>query len=279
MMIRCWGCRGSLPVSGPEYLRYGGDTTCLELRTAEGELVVVDAGSGIRALGNSALKEGLKRFHIIFSHAHLDHVMGFPFFKPAYRPQTELIFYGCPFAHKSIKSMIDLTMSPPTFPVRFEEMAAKKEFRGDCLAPFAIGSLRVQPILLSHPNQGIGYKFTEGGSSFVFLTDNEFGFPHPGGLQFEAYRDFCAGADLLVHDAEFTPEEYRLTRSWGHTPYPEAVRLALAAGVKRLGLTHHNQDRSDDGMDALLADARRIIQEAGSGMECFALRTGWEIRL
>ena len=129
-------------------------------------------------------------------------------------------------------------MSPPTFPVRFRDLVARIHYEDACPVDFAIGSTTIEPIRLSHPNSGSGYKFCENGRSFVFLTDNELGFIHPGGLEFDAYLDFCRGADLLIHDAEYTPDEYRTAREWGHSSYTDAVDLALAAGVRRLGLFH-----------------------------------------
>jgi ribonuclease BN (tRNA processing enzyme) len=137
----------------------------------------------------------------------------------------------------------------------------------------------IEPVMLSHPDKGFGYKFTEDGKSFVFLTDNELAYKHEGGLDFTDYVAFAEGADLLVHDAEYTEAEYEMTRTWGHTVYKDALRLALEAGVKSFGLYHHNQERSDDGVDALVDDCKSIIAEKGSGLECFAMYEGQEIKL
>ncbi|MFA5138673.1 MAG: MBL fold metallo-hydrolase [Elusimicrobiota bacterium] len=274
MLIRCWGARGSIPVSGEQYLKYGGDTTCLEIRTRSGELVIVDAGSGIRALGKEVHKEGVRSLHLIFTHAHLDHVMGFPFFRPIYSKTTRIELYGCPFAQGSVESMLARTMSPPSFPVRFEDVSALLCPHKDCTQRFTVGSMDISPVLLSHPNQGIGYKFAENGRSFVFLTDNELTHAHPGGLKYEDYLAFAEGADLLIHDSEFTAEEYKTTKTWGHSVYTDALRLALEAGVESFGLFHHNQDRSDAALDAMVRDCRRIISERGSKMGCSAVAVG-----
>ena len=137
----------------------------------------------------------------------------------------------------------------------------------------------ITPIALSHPNQGTGYKFEEDGKCFVFLTDNELGFRHEGGLDFQDYLNFSKGADLLIHDAEYTEEEYKKTRSWGHSVYKDALKLALEAGVKKLGLFHHNQERFDTAVEAMVDECHKEIARRGATMECFALRQGTELAL
>ena len=280
MIVRFYGARGSIPVSGKEYLKYGGNTTCLEIRTKDDEIIIIDAGSGIRTLGHRLISENRFQYTMIFTHAHWDHIMGFPFFQPIYSTKTRITMYGCPFAQASVKQMISKIMSPPNFPVRFEDIRADIVYHEACEEPFAIKSMSIAPIPLSHPNQGVGYRFTEDGKSFVFLTDNELTFKHPGGADFQDYRDFSAGADLLVHDAEFTDEEYnKRTKTWGHSVYRDALRLALEARVRKFGLFHHNQERSDEGIDEIVADCRKIAAGSNKNLECFAVHQGMEIEL
>lgn len=271
MRIKCWGSRGSIPVSGAEYFKYGGDTTCMEIQAISGETIIVDAGTGIRRLGNLLMKENRLTSHFIFTHAHWDHLIGFPFFKPLYDSDARLHMHRCPFQKSFLEAMLSKVMMPPNFPVRYADIRAGIEYEKACPADFQIGSVSVTPIPLSHPNNGSGYQFIEDGRKFVFLTDNELGFTHPGGLPFDAYRDFCRGADLLIHDAEYTPEEYRTTIEWGHSVYTDVLNLAVQAGVKRLGLFHINQERTDAQMDAIVDDCNRRIQEMGSSMTCFAV--------
>ena len=277
MLIRCWGARGSIPVSGEQYLRYGGDTPCIEVRTADDDIVIIDAGSGIRRLGNRLLAEDRRDFTIIFTHAHWDHIMGFPFFKPIYRRGTRISLFGCPFAQDSVKKIISSIMSPPNFPVNFEDITAEIRYQESCRLSFEIGPLTITPIPLSHPNQGMGYRFEEEGKSFVFLTDNELTCIHPGGMAYEDYRDFARGADLLIHDAEYRPEEYSRTRTWGHSVYTDALRLALDAEVARLGLFHHNQERTDQDLEEMVEDCRRAA--AGRQLSCFAMHQDMEIMI
>jgi phosphoribosyl 1,2-cyclic phosphodiesterase len=279
MIIRCWGARGSIPVSGEEYLRHGGDTTCLEIRTRNDEIIVVDAGSGIRRLGNRLLAEKRNHYNMVFTHAHWDHLMGFPFFKPIYMEGTSISLFGCPFAQTSVKQMIARIMVSPNFPVNFEDIKTTINYHESCDTLFALNSINVTPIPLSHPNQGVGYKFSENGKNFVFLTDNELNYKHPGGLDYDDYVAFSHHADLLIHDAEYLAEEYQRTKTWGHSVYKHALQLAIDAKVKKLGLFHHNQERSDAAVDGMVEDCRKIINEQRLSLECFAVHQDMEIAL
>ena len=279
MFIRSWGARGSIPVSGQEYVRYGGDTTCLEIRTENDEVIVVDAGSGIRRLGNRLIGERRSRFTLIFTHSHWDHILGFPFFKPIYREETKIDLYGCPFAQGNMQKLLGQAMSPPHFPVPFRVIAAKIDYQGVCSEGLHVDSVSITSIPLSHPNLGMGYKFTENGRSFVFLTDNELSMVHRGGKTFEDYVRFSSGADLLIHDAEYTDKDYEMTRSWGHSTYKDALELALKADVKRFGLFHHNQDRSDDQIDDIVRQCRRIAKSRGAAIDIFGVTQVQEFSL
>ncbi len=279
MVITCWGSRGSIAVSGAEYLKYGGDTTCIEIRSKNNDLIIVDAGTGIRKLGIKLLKAKEKNINLIFTHAHWDHLFGFPFFKPIYFSGVKINLYGCPFAQNSIKEMISKSMSAPNFPVNLNDLKAEIEYFGACTGPFEIGPIQVIPILLSHPNMGIGYKFIEDDKTFVFLTDNELTYPHPGGLEYNDYLEVTKNADLLIHDAEYTQNEYKITKGWGHTVYNDALNFALEANVKRFGLFHHNQERTDEALDKIVEDCENIIKSKNSNLKCFAVAAGMNIDL
>lgn len=271
MYIKCWGSRGSIPVSGRQFERYGGDTTCLEIRTGDGEVVIVDAGTGIRRLGRQLLGEDLHACHIIFTHAHWDHLLGFPFFEPIYRKDWGIRVYKCPEDGRYAGKMLNTVMSHPNFPVRFEDLPSRVTFEEGCPEDFRIGTMTVRSIALSHPNGGRGYRFEEDGKSFVFLTDNELDFIHPGGLPLEAYTKFAEGADLLIHDGEYTPEEYGNRKGWGHSRYTDALELAMAAKVPKLGLFHTSAERSDDAMDVIVEKSRRLLADRGSSLSCVAV--------
>ena len=271
MVIKCWGSRGSIPVSGKSYLKYGGDTTCIEIRANSDDIIIVDAGTGIRRLGNLLIKEKKRKFHFIFTHAHWDHVMGFPYFKPLYSKHSEFRMHRCPFHSKFVETILSKVMAPPNFPVKYTDIRAQMHYEVSCPTEFEIGSVKIVPIPLSHPNSGSGYKFIEDGKSFVFLTDNELGYIHTGGRPYQDYMEFSSGADLLVHDCEYTPSEYKTFVEWGHSAYTEVLKLAFEADVKTLGLFHLNQDRTDKDMDAMVKACRKTISDKGSDLECFGV--------
>lgn len=280
MLIRCWGSRGSIPVSGESYLKYGGDTTCLEIRAQSGDIIVIDAGTGIRRYGNQAASQGGKpEYHLLFTHAHWDHVMGFPFFKPLFSDRTRIHLHSCSFNEHFVKRILPKVMAEPYFPVKFAEIKARISYVPVCRHEFQIGSIRIYPIAISHPNGGCGYKFVEDDKSLVFLTDNELGCAHPGGLGFPDYIEAVSGADVLIHDAEYTPEEYRRFKGWGHSDYTDALKLAREAGCKKLGLFHLHQDRTDLRMDQLVADCRQIAAGGGQQIECFGIGSDWQTTL
>jgi ribonuclease BN (tRNA processing enzyme) len=279
VIIRCYGARGSIPVSGKQYLKYGGDTTCLEIRSKNDEIIIVDAGSGIRRLGNKLLGEQRYEYNIIFTHSHMDHILGFPFLKPIYNEKAIINLMGCPATQGDISKLLSRAMSAPFFPVQFEQLRAKINYTADCPICFSIDSIEIFPINLSHPNVGMGYKFMEDEKTFVFLTDNELGYRHRNGMTFDEYADFAKDADLLIHDAEYTPEQYKSVKTWGHSNYFDALNLALTARVKRFGLFHHNQDRSDADQDLIVKECRDIIKSKNRDMECFALTQTTELTL
>ncbi len=279
MIIRCWGARGSIPTSGNHYLRYGGNTTCLEIRNSGNDVLLVDAGSGIREAGNALLAEGYRDFTLLLTHAHWDHIMGFPFFKPLYNLKTNIAVWGCDFAQHSIQDMLARVMSAPYFPINYDDVHADVVYADSCGGVYTLGDIRITQIALSHPNQGMGYKFSEYGKNFVFLTDNELGYRHEGGMAREDYVEFCRGADVLFHDAEYRNEEYSRRHGWGHSTIEQAVDLALDAGVGKLGLFHHNQDHLDDEIDDMVFQCRQIIRDRGSKLECFAVYQMMELAL
>ena len=187
--------------------------------------------------------------------------------------------HGCPFHSKFVGTILSKVMAPPNFPVKYSDITAQMSYPDACPTKFEIGSVSVVPIALSHPNGGSGYKFIEDGKTFVFLTDNELGYIHPGGLSFEDYLNFSSGADLLIHDAEYTPEEYKTFIDWGHSVYTDALDLAQQAAVKKLGLFHLNQERTDKEMDEIVKDCRKRIAAKGSNLTCVGVAEDMEFEL
>lgn len=285
MKVTIWGCRGSIASPGPDTLRYGGDTTCIELNTEEGRNIIIDAGSGIRRLGNKLIKDkSTSEIVLLMTHAHWDHMAGFPFFKPAYSPEFTIYLCGGNTAQNSILEYLKHQMSPPYFPVEFSVM--KADFRIGCSCdkqicagnlPDTGNSLICRSIPLNHPNGGYGFKFTENGRTFVFLTDNEIRYHHEGGLSREDYIEFSRNADLLIHDAQYIESEYKWSKSWGHSTVQDAVDLAIESGARRLGLFHHDPDRKDNEIDHFVDRCREYIHRKKSLLECFACADGMEL--
>lgn len=251
----------------------------MEVRAGSGEIIIIDAGSGIRALGNKLAKEKVKKFDMLFTHAHWDHILGFPFFHLAYQKGVDITIRGCSFSMASYREILRGLMAPPYFPVGVEAFRAKMRFVNINQRSFHIGSLKIRPIFISHPNGGLGFRFEEDDKSLVFLTDNELDFLHDMGLEFDAYVDFCRDADVLIHDAEYTSGDYKYYQQFGHSQYEDAVNLAIKSKAKRLGLFHLNRERTDDKVDRIVADAHRIIAESKVKVECFAVGNKFEMKL
>jgi len=284
MKITIWGCRGSITSPGPTTLRYGGNSTCVEIRTKTGQIIIIDAGSGIRNLGKALAQEkNNTQLRFFITHSHWDHLIGFPFFKPAYINTFTLTFCSGAHAQDSLKKYFTHQMAAPFFPVDFNLLKAKFDFH--CQRPnmepghCKLDGFEVHPISLNHPNGGYGYKFIEQGKIFVFLTDNELGFRHHGGLTPKQYAEFCCEADLLLHDAQFTEEEYQTTRGWGHSTFGDALDLAYEAGVKSIGFFHHDPDRTDEDLAHQVELCREEIERKNGRIECFAAAEGMEIEL
>ncbi len=279
MKIHCWGSRGSVAVSGKEYIKYGGDTTCIEIAGSDGELIILDAGTGIRGLGVRLEQEHTSSINLLITHAHWDHLSGFPFFAPIYDKKTHITVYGPQPTQVSLKKIISKTMSAPYFPIDFKDIEADITFPRMNGSDYSIGSVLVKTIPLRHPSEGVGYSLAQGGKRFVFLTDNELGDNYSNGLKYKDYVKFASHADLLFHDAEYKREEYKKTKGWGHSAYLDAVKLGLDAEVKALGLFHHNQERTDSEINSIVKECKEVIAQKGSKMRCFAVAKGYEVTL
>ena len=286
MRLRLWGTRGSCPSPGPATVRYGGNTTCVEVRGDDGHLVILDAGTGIRELGRSLVDGSNGRpisGDVFFSHAHWDHIQGLPFFTPAFQSGNHFRLFGAPTLLRGLEVVLRQQMSPVVFPVAFDDLHARMEFRELTGHRLSENGLDVRAISVRHPGGALGFRVSPSGESgrcVVFIPDNEldqFGDHAPGAPTREELIQFAGGARVLIHDAMYTGAEYMDHRGWGHSSYRDAVDFAIAAEVQTLMLFHHEPDRSDDALETQLELAREMVRERNGSVEVVAAAEGMEI--
>jgi len=271
MKVRFYGVRGSLPVCGRDFERYGGNTTCIKvLRERVNRIAIMDAGTGIRNLGKEIINEGVSQniINILFSHFHWDHIQGLPFFAPAYNSNQKIgiLAMGRRGKIKNLKEIFSMQMQKEYFPVNLETMGAQFEFLtyGDKETLFgAVISTAAQHHL--QDGGSYGFRIEDDDVSLVICTDIE----HINGID-QNIVNLAKGADLLIHDGQYTAEEYKKFKGWGHSSWEQAVEVAIQAKVKRLIITHHDPDHNDDFLDALEKDCQAILPNsifAKEGME------------
>ena len=268
--VRFWGVRGSIACSGPETARYGGNTSSLEVRCG-GRLLLFDAGSGIRYLGNRLAAQAPLDADLYFTHTHFDHVCGLPFFRPLFQPQNRFrVWAGHLGGRMTLKNVLCEFMMSPLFPVPPEVFRADASYRdfaaGDVLQAGEV-VLRTAP--LNHPDGATGYRAEYGGRALCYITDTE----HVPGVMDRNVLELIGGADLVIYDCTYTDEEYARGTyvGWGHSTWQEAVRLCRAAGAKRLAVFHHDPERSDDALDRIAADVAREMPGAVVAQEGMVL--------
>jgi phosphoribosyl 1,2-cyclic phosphodiesterase len=281
MKITFWGTRGSIASPGPDTVVYGGNTTCVEVTLASGRIVVIDAGTGMRTLGDAILKRnGPKTINLLMTHVHWDHLMGFPFFGPLYDPNTHVVVDGCRRGFESLKRIFTTNYVDGVWPVRFADLKARIEPNQHLLTGrLDLGETLVEAHQLQHPQGGMGFKFSENSGTFVFLTDNELLEHGWSGTSAKDFVHFCKDADLLVHDCQYLPEEMPMRRGWGHSDLDSVARLALEAGVKNLLLFHHDPWRTDQVIAEMVARAEEILHKEHSSITVDAAREGTTVTL
>jgi phosphoribosyl 1,2-cyclic phosphodiesterase len=302
MKVKIWGTRGSIPSPGPHTVKYGGNTICLEFRfEPDNRLIILDAGSGIRHLGmelmQTEIPKGPLKLDLFFSHTHWDHILGFPFFIPIYVPTTELNIYGpVTFEDDPLEKVVSGQMQYRYFPITTAELSAKLKYFHLKETEKDLGDgIHLKTKYLNHPLTCLGYRFTQGNKTIVTLFDHE---PYHNLFAAQAEEvdedvlaegeqisqeqnqkiiDFMRGADLVLHDAQYTEEEYVNGRQgWGHSSFESAINSAAKAGVKHLVLLHHDPERSDQEIDELQDKYRRLIAKKSSMKVSFA-REGMEL--
>jgi len=287
MRICFWGTRGSIAKPGSTTLRYGGNTSCIEVRSADGTLMVLDSGTGIHGLGLALMASGQKplKGHLLLTHTHWDHIQGMPFFAPLFVPGNEWDIYAPRGLGDNLKDTLKGQMEYTYFPVSIDQLGATIRYHELLAGELPVGGIRVVAQYLNHPALTLGYRLEADGVTVVYSSDHEpharsgavhaegdaGAAPHEGD---EQHADFVRGADLLIHDTQYTAAEYSTKIGWGHSPVEYAIDLAISAGVKRLALYHHDPLRTDAALDQIVASGRQRIADAGSKLELFAAAEG-----
>jgi len=292
--IRFWGTRGSLAKPGPATVRYGGNTSCVEVTARDGTLIVLDCGTGAHELGQhlAASREPPICGHLLITHTHWDHIQGFPFFTPLFVPGNEWDVYAPQGVGQRLEDTLAGQMEYSYFPVGLRQLGATIRYHELVEGAFDVGEVRVTARYMNHPGLAMGYRLEAGGVALVYATDHEPHSPHqpdaPGRAGAPAppvhredreHIEFLAGADLVIHDAQYELLEYPTKRTWGHSPAELAVDWALAGGVKRLALFHHDPLRSDEAVDRIVESCRRRAAASGRGLDVFGAAEGQVIEL
>jgi len=296
MKARFWGTRGSIPTPGPETVRYGGNTPCVEVRLPDRNLVILDAGTGIRNLGDALMASGESvKAYLAITHPHWDHIQGLPFFKPVFISGNEFTILGAQSRHLTLRQMIADQMDKVYFPVQLSELKARINFMPLKEGSIEVFGAKLTSCYVNHPSFAFGYRLDVAGKSLVYISDNE---PFDRELarslknvdkmivdRYNKYRgnpnqrifDFARNATVLIHDATYTPEEYVNHVGWGHSHYLFTLEVAAEAGVKKLVLFHHSPTHSDEKIDEILFKCRKEIRHRNYRFECVAASEGMEL--
>ncbi|HEU4865772.1 MAG TPA: MBL fold metallo-hydrolase [Actinomycetota bacterium] len=266
MQLKIWGCRGSVPSPGPTTVVCGGNTSCVELSLDDGTVLVLDAGTGIRDLGDDLVERGVRRIHLLLTHLHLDHVEGLRFFAPLFDPKVTIDVWGPPSTIGSLEDSIARTFSPPLFPIDLGVVPAQVAFHDAPRQPWKVESALVRAALVVHPGPTLGYRIEADGSSVAYLPDHE---PALTGIE-ERPSDWISGAaiaegaDVLLHDAQYFEDEYAERIGWGHSSVSDTIAYAKALRVGRLVLFHHEPHHSDDVLSGLEELAQDLLPQDGA---------------
>lgn len=298
MRLKFWGTRGSISTPGKQTVKYGGNTPCIELRLSNDNLIILDAGTGIRNLGEALIEKGESiKANILISHPHWDHIQGFPFFKPAFISGNELTVIGGEIERLTLQKIVSDQMNKVYFPIQLNELKAKINFRKVGEEEFDIYNASVRTIFLNHPTFAIGYRITHNGKSLVYISDNEpfdrrvaqsirnvdkiivEKFLHSAEDPNQRIFDFVQDADVLIHDATYTPEEYVDRVGWGHSHYLFTLKVAAEGQVKKLVLFHHDPAHSDEKIDDILNKCRKEINNRKYSFDCIAAIEGMELEI
>lgn len=262
MRLKIWGCRGSVATPGPETVRYGGNTPCIEVGLDDDTVLVLDAGTGIRRLGAELEERGARRIHLCLTHLHLDHLEGLRFFAPLWDSEVSLEIWGPPSPLLSLQERIARSFSPPLFPIDLRDVPAAVSFHDVPKEPWSIDGASLIADLVVHPGPTIGYRIETPQGSIAYIPDHEPALAGPIGstpADWISGSSLAAGVDALLHDAQYFEEEYTERIGWGHSSVADAVAFSRAVGAKRLLLFHHEPNHTDDELERLEAHAQALV--------------------
>lgn len=261
MRVRIWGCRGSVAAPGADTVKYGGNTSCVEVRLASGHVLVLDAGTGLRPLGVAMQPDLPAELHILLTHLHLDHLQGLGFFRPLFAPGLNIKIWGPTSPVQGLEERIARYLSPPLFPVHLDDVAANISFHDAPEHAVTIGSATIRAAKVTHQGPTVAYRIEEAGRVFVYLPDHE---PSMGNdlrtvaPEWMSGYDIARDADVLLHDAQYRDHEYGAHVGWGHSSITATMGFAAQARVERVVLFHHDPYHNDDDLEALLTEARAL---------------------
>ena len=269
MKIKLLGTRGSIPTPGKHTVKYGGNTTCIDLTLKSGEKIIVDAGSGMRVLSEEILSKKINHINLFLTHSHWDHIQGFPFFIPIYIPNFTIKIFAASPTYGRLLDILKGQMQSLYYPVPFKQIAANIEFQKIRKKGISINGIKISSILTNHPLETHAFKFEEDGKSLVFMSDNELDHQDIAVVPYEDHLKFIMDSDILIHDAQYERKEMEKHKSWGHSSWEQTVDFAKEGNIKKLYLTHYDPSRTDKQIDKIIKKADKY---AGKGLKVVGAR-------